>query len=123
MKRRTIFFLTLSLLIILALVQVTLVSADGSTNEGECINPETGEPCTTEDDGGDDEGGYTSPEEPPPSCEFGNPGNYKCVGKAGEKDASFDPPPDGWGTHGRSDPTKHDLHPTVPDPLPDPEEE
>jgi hypothetical protein len=124
MKRRTIFFLTLSLVIILALVQATLVSADGSTTEGDCFNPETGEPCTTGDDGGNDEGGYTSPEEPPSLCEFGNPGNAKCVGKAGEK-TPFDfyhPVFDEFGTHGRSDWFKHDPHPSVQDQLPDPPE-
>ena len=41
-------------------------------------------------------------EEPPEPC-IGNPGNAKCVGKSGEKDASFDPPTGGPGTRGRSD--------------------
>lgn len=39
---------------------------------------------------------------PEDSC-VGNPGNDKCKGNAGEKDESFNPPPDGPGERGRSD--------------------
>ena len=43
---------------------------------------------------------------PKDSCHGGNPGNDKCVGNSGEKDESFNPPPEGPGTRGRSD--RHD---------------
>jgi hypothetical protein len=130
MKRRTIFFLTLSLLIILALVQATLVSAEEPTTEGECVNPETNEPCTTDDgeEPSDDEGPYTgdSPglfcNEEDPDCgpDIGNPGNAKDVGKAGEKEGKHDffyLPDDPTGTRGRSNPYKHQdkPHPSVQD--------
>jgi hypothetical protein len=129
MKKRTIFLLTISMLLVLAFVQVTLVAAeegDGYSGDGYvCDNPEG---CSegdsyTEDVPGD---GGTCPDgvvcdDPPPvdECENGNPGNAKCVGKAGEKEDMggfwVDPDPNGNdpGTHGRSDPDKHpNGHPT-----------
>ena len=134
MNKRTIFFITITLLIVLAFVQVTLVSAEGEDpppcvgEECAYVPPET-EPCENP------EGCPAEPDpdpdpDPPPYCPegceeeevppveepdcAGNPGNAKCVGKAGEKEdmGGFYPPSEGGtGTHGRSDPGKHKEHP------------
>ena len=114
MKKRTILFLTLSLLLVLAFVQVSLVSA--SEEEG-CVGEECGyvppddyvcedpEGCPAEPDPepepdpdpGEGEwcaDGVLCPEEPEEvvdDCAFGNPGNATCVGKAGEKWEVTDP--------------------------------
>ena len=140
MKKRTILFLTLSLLFVLAFVQVSLVSASEEGCVGEecgyvppdeyvCEDPE-GCPAEPDPEPDPDPGDgywcgdgvcYEEPEEVVDECAFGNPGNAKCVGKAGEKkDVTWkpfwvDPDPNGNdpGTHGRSNPDKHpNGHPT-----------
>jgi hypothetical protein len=147
MKRRTIFFLTLSLLIILALVQATLVSAEEPTpspdegcdptidegcetdvptpdyvcnpEEEVCEDEEQPTPptpdneCNGETGEGCDDGGVTPKTD---ECLLGNPGNFKCVGKAGEKKdmgGFWAPSEGGDGTHGRSNPDKHKPHPSM----------
>jgi len=137
MHKRTIFFITITLLIVLAFVQVTLVSAAEENPppcEGEdcpyvppdpppaCENPGP-EGCPLEPEPDPEpqpycpEGECFGEETTPPEVDCaGNPGNAKCVGKAGEKEdmgGFWAPLEGGKGTHGRSDPDKHPGgHPT-----------
>jgi hypothetical protein len=148
MKKRTIFLLTISMLLVLAFVQVALVSAEEACEGEECGYTPPDEYVCDDPEGCPEEDPYTEPDpDPDPGdgywcadgvwceyeqeevvdeCENGNPGNAKCVGKAGEKEemGGFYPPPPpnedvddgeyGAGTHGRSDPDKHKPHPSVP---------
>ena len=139
MNKRTIFFITITLLIVLAFVQVTVVSA--AEEDPPCVGEECEYVPPPEDPCENSEGCLPDPEpepEPPSYCSegeceevpppedfcLGNPGNAKCVGKAGEKaemggffapsEASKEAYTDAWkyaGTHGRSDPEKHKEHP------------
>lgn len=122
MKKRTIFLLTISMLLVLAFVQVTLVAAEeGDAYGGDeyvCDDPEG---CPAEDPYTEPGPGDDGPcpdgvicdepvEEETPPCADGNPGNAKCVGKAGEKadmGGFWAPEEGGAGTHGRSDPNHH----------------
>ena len=115
MNKRRVLFGTLALVIMLGLVPVSLVGASEEEREPpECVE----EVLVCEDlDGGEVcfmDVVPCEPEEPPADDCIGNPGNAKCVGKAGEKadmGGFWAPSEGGTGTHGRSDPEKHKTWP------------